>query len=44
MKFSVIESKRFGLRVFRDTFDRIDEKAILETILKNKVDIAILSS
>ncbi|MGI6235750.1 MAG: GNAT family N-acetyltransferase [Christensenellales bacterium] len=42
MTYSDVESKRFGMRVFRGTIDEINEKQILSSIIENKVDMAIL--
>lgn len=42
MTYSDVESKRFGMRVFRGTIDEINEKQILSSIIENKVDLAIL--
>ncbi|TZF91188.1 bifunctional GNAT family N-acetyltransferase/hotdog fold thioesterase [Cognatilysobacter lacus] len=39
---SPLESARFGLRVMRGRFDRVDEKAVLETLLADGADVAIL--
>ncbi|OYD17465.1 hypothetical protein CH330_00040 [candidate division WOR-3 bacterium JGI_Cruoil_03_51_56] len=42
MKYSDIETKRFGFRIYRGVVNDVNEKAILSAILENGVDIAIL--
>lgn len=43
LKYSPIESRRFGLRIYRGVLDDINPKEILSTILKQNIDVAIIS-
>lgn len=42
MTYSNLESKRFGMRVFRGKINEISEKQVLSNIIENEVDLAIL--
>lgn len=42
MHYSEKESRRFGLNIYRDVCEHVDEKAILNAILENDVDVFIL--
>lgn len=42
MTFSPLESQRFDLNVFRGIAEKLDIVALLDTIVENKVDVAIL--
>jgi len=42
VKFSPSESNRFGLRVFRHRADTVDERDLLERIVKEHADVVIL--
>jgi hypothetical protein len=37
-----LESQRFGLRLFRGSVEQLDERVLLEDILRNDVDVAIV--
>ena len=39
--YSEVESRRFGLRVFRHTADTFDPQSLQEQIADNRVDVAI---
>ena len=43
LKYSPIESRRFGLRIYRGLLDDINPDEILSTILRQNVDVAIIS-
>lgn len=40
-KFSEVESRRFGFRICRAVFDRLDPKAIVDAIFEEKPDVLI---
>ena len=42
LTYSDVESKRFGMRVFRGMMDEIDSDQILSTLIEYEVDLAIL--
>jgi len=42
LKYSPIESRRFGLRVYRGVLDDINPKEILSTVIKQSIDVAII--
>ena len=43
LKYSPIESRRFGLRIYRGVLDDINPEEILSTVLKQNIDVAIIS-
>ena len=42
LKYSPIESRRFGLRIYRGVIDDINPKEILSTVIKQNIDVAII--
>ena len=42
MKYSALESQRFGLTVYRGNADKLDAYGLMRTIVDNKVDVVIL--
>jgi len=43
LNYAPIESRRFGLRIYRGVLDEINPEEILSTILKQNIDVAIIS-